>query len=73
MKKRSKMAGQHNIKIPEEIYKAIESRIKDLHFKSVEDYIVQCLKQNLRLVDHDISEEDKEKIKDRLKSLGYLE
>ena len=67
------MARYRNIKIPGELYKAIEENIKNLNFASVQEYIIQHLKQSLKISDSpNLEPEEQERIKERLRSLGYL-
>ena len=64
------------IKIPKEIYEKIEERIKDTEFKSVDEYVTYVLKEVLASLEEDeevFSEEEEEKVKERLRALGYLD
>jgi len=71
-----------NIKIPNEIIEKIEKRVEESEFKSVEEYILYVLKEVVneeeieeqeKENEEEWSEEDEEKVKSRLRSLGYLE
>lgn len=66
--------GKKNIKIPENLYNLIKEKIKGTQFKDVEEFVVQNLKQILKVSDStEVDKEEEEKIKERLRSLGYLE
>jgi len=63
------------ISIPAPLFRKIKKRIKKTGFKSVSDYIAFVLRE---IIDHTkenrkkaFTAKDKEKIKDRLRSLGY--
>ncbi|RLG55694.1 MAG: CopG family transcriptional regulator [Candidatus Hydrothermarchaeota archaeon] len=65
------------VEIKDEIYEKIKERIKGTEFSSVEEYVNFVLEEVLKDEDEEefefeLSEEDEEKIKERLKSLGYL-
>ncbi|MBD3204409.1 CopG family transcriptional regulator [Candidatus Woesearchaeota archaeon] len=65
------------IKIPEEMYFKLEKRAKDSDFEDVDSYVEFILLQVIERIeneqdDEELSEEDEERIKQRLKSLGYL-
>ncbi len=65
------------VKIPDEIYKEIEKIVKDSgEFKDVDEYVIFVLTEVLKEEDEDeeqvYTEEDEEKIKERLRGLGYL-
>lgn len=63
------------VSIPVPLYEKVKERIKDTGFTSVSDYVVFVLRE---LMSEDESEEgfskeDEEKVKDRLRSLGYMD
>ena len=67
------------VEIKDEIYEKIKERIKGTEFSSVEEYVNFVLEEVLKDEDEDeeefefeLGEEDEEKIKERLRSLGYL-
>lgn len=67
------------IEIPDKVYREIEKRVKESEeFKDVEDYIAFVLSEILKDEEEDeggeytVSAEDEEKVKDRLRGLGYL-
>ncbi len=63
------------ISIPTSLYKKIEGRIKDTGFKSVSSYVTYVLREVLSEDEEEdvFTEEDEEKVKERLRSLGYLD
>ncbi len=63
------------VHLPEEVVRALEARMKGSSFHSVDELIAYILG---RLVDHPagdavFSEEDERELKDRLRSLGYID
>lgn len=65
-----------NVSIPTSLFKKIKERIEGTEFKSVSDYLTYILEEILTENDEEkepFSREDEEKIKARLKALGYLE
>lgn len=72
------MSEEVEIKIPKEIYEKIEKRIKDTEFKSVSEYVTYVLREVLASLEEEeteevFSEEEEEKVKERLRALGYLD
>jgi len=73
------MADYKTIKIKKNIFDKIASRAKDTSFNSADEYIEFILKEILAgledatLLQQTYSKEDEEKIKGRLRALGYLE
>jgi len=65
------------IKIPKDLIALIEERVKETEFESVEEYVTFVLEEVVKDDDEEIeevfSEEDEEKVKQRLKALGYLD
>jgi Arc/MetJ-type ribon-helix-helix transcriptional regulator len=67
-----------SIEIPKRIYEEIESRVDGEEFKTVEDYIIFVLEELLREepdedeFSEEFTVEDEEKVKERLRNLGYL-
>ena len=62
--------------IPTSLYKEIEEKIKDLEITSVSSYITNVLREKLSQKEESaeaLSKEDEEKVKERLKALGYLD
>jgi len=65
-----------DVSIPASLYKKIEEKIKGSEFKSVSDYITKVLRENLSKEESaqgTMSKEDEEKVKERLRALGYLD
>ena len=67
-----------SIKIPKDLYRKLKKRIRDTEFTSVSEYAGYILSEVLENLDEDvkdekISEADEEKVKERLKALGYLD
>lgn len=63
------------VSLPVPLYEKVKERIKDTGFTSVSDYVVFVLRE---LMSEDESEEgfskeDEEKVKERLRSLGYMD
>lgn len=64
------------VSIPTSLHKRIEERIKNSEYSSVEDFITKVLRENLskEQASEDVfTKEDEEKVKERLKALGYLD
>lgn len=65
-----------NVQIPVDLYKRIEHRIKEEGAESAADYIIKTLEKNMIEESSEtekISENEEEKIKERLKALGYMD
>ncbi len=65
-----------NVPIPAQLYEAIDQRVKETEFKSVEEYVTFVLEEVLKDDDEDevaFSPEDEEEVKKRLRALGYLD
>jgi len=68
-----------NITIPATLHEQIKENIRDTEFSSVSDYVAYILRQVLSRIeneerdDNKLSEEDEEKVKDRLRKLGYID
>jgi hypothetical protein len=70
------------IEIPEDLVKKLQKRVDSTdEFDSVEAYVIYILKQVVERLETEnkedekpaFSEEDEEKVKERLRSLGYLD
>lgn len=64
------------VKIPIDLYKQIEEKIKNSDVSSVTDFITTLLKEKLSSDQPEtapLSSEDEEKVKERLKALGYMD
>ena len=65
-----------DVSIPASLYKQIEEKIKGTEMDSVSSFITKVLKENLAKKEgtqESLSKEDEEKVKERLKALGYLD
>ena len=65
-----------NVSIPNLLYKKIEEKIKGSEIKSVSSYITKVLRESLSKEEtpqEAFSKEDEEKVKERLKALGYID
>jgi hypothetical protein len=65
-----------NVSIPTTLYKKIEEKIKGSEIKSVASYATKVLRESLSKEESapdELSKEDEEKVKERLKALGYLD
>ena len=66
------------IRIPKVLYDEMKSKLKDTGFTSVSDYASYILAEVLSSMKEDtnddsISDADQEKVKERLRALGYLD
>ncbi len=64
------------ISIPTSLYKKIEEKIQGSEIGSVSSYIAKILRESLSKEDaagEVFSKEDEEKVKERLKALGYID
>ena len=62
--------------IPTSLFKEIEEKIKDSEISSVASYVTKVLRESLsekKEVEEPMSKEDEEKVKARLKDLGYID
>ncbi len=78
MKQKKKNSGKQftNISIPTSLFERIEEQIEGTDFTSVSDYVAYVLNEVLTENEEEtesVSKEDEERIKERLKALGYLE
>jgi hypothetical protein len=65
-----------DISIPAELYKEIEAKIKDTDTASIQDYVIKVLKDSLpkgEKEEEGLSTEEEDKVKERLKALGYMD
>ena len=66
------------ITIPNLLYEKIKDRIKGTGFTSVSDYVTYVLREIISSLEEEKKEEvftkkEEEKVKERLKALGYME
>ncbi len=65
-----------NVSIPASLYKKIEELIKGTDVASVSSYVAKVLREKLsqeQTSGEAFSKEDEEKVKERLKALGYID
>ncbi|MFX0096366.1 MAG: CopG family transcriptional regulator [Candidatus Hodarchaeota archaeon] len=65
-----------SIKIPAQLYERIKKRLNETDFSSVSDYVAYVLREVLASLEEDyevFTEEEEKKVKERLRSLGYLD
>jgi len=65
-----------SVELPVEIIEKIKKRIEGTGFDSVSSYVAYVLDEILSESedeDEDFTEEDEEKVKERLRALGYLD
>jgi Arc/MetJ-type ribon-helix-helix transcriptional regulator len=74
------MSGkEYTVSIPEDVYKKIEGRVEGAGFNSVSEYVTYVLKEVLASLEEDseeeqvFTEEEEEKVKERLRALGYID
>ncbi len=63
------------VKIPASLYKKIEERIEGTGFSSVSSYVTYVLRELLAEDEEEevYTPEEEEKVKERLRALGYLD
>ncbi len=64
------------VSIPTLLFKKIEDRIKETGFTSVSSYVAYVLREVLVEEEEEgepFTKEDEERVKDRLRALGYLD
>jgi Arc/MetJ-type ribon-helix-helix transcriptional regulator len=70
------MEKRKSIEVPESLYNRIEARIKGSNFNSVSEYVSFVLREKLVIEENEskphYTPEEEEKVKDRLRALGYL-
>ena len=73
----SKMAEEVSMKIPERIFNRLKQRVESTgEFSTVDEYVAYILGQVVERLEgekQEHSKEDEERIKQRLKNLGYLD
>ncbi|MFO8100806.1 MAG: CopG family transcriptional regulator [Dehalococcoidia bacterium] len=65
-----------NVAIPAGLYDAIDQRVRETEFNSVEEYVTFVLEEVLKDEEEEeveFSPEDEEEVKKRLRALGYLD
>jgi len=64
------------VSIPSPLFKKVEERIKGTGFTSVSSYVTYVLREIIAEEEEEeelFSEEDKERVKERLRALGYID
>ncbi len=64
------------VSIPSPLFKKVEERIKGTGFTSVSSYVAYVLREIIAEEEEEeepFSEEDKERVKERLRALGYID
>lgn len=64
------------VSIPTPLFKKVEERIKGTGFTSVSSYVTYVLREIIAEEEGEeepFSEEDKERVKERLRALGYID
>ncbi len=64
------------VEIPTDLYEKIEEKINNTDVSTVADFITTLLKEKLAKDQEEtdsLSSEDEEKVKERLKALGYMD
>ncbi len=71
-----KKEDTYQLEIPMDLYNKLKKRVEDVGFGSVEEYVLFVLNEVVEDAgeeEPELSEEDEKKIKERLRSLGYLD
>jgi len=70
------MEKRKTIEVPEALYDRIGARIRGTEFASVSDYVTRVIRERLAVEENQkpqgYTKEEEEKVKARLKALGYL-
>ncbi len=65
------------VSIPTPLFKKVEERIKDTGFTSVSSYVTYVLREiiaeDAEEENEPFTEEDEERVKERLRALGYID
>jgi Arc/MetJ-type ribon-helix-helix transcriptional regulator len=64
------------VSIPTSLYKKIEESIKGTEYRSVSSYIAKVVRETLfkaELATEAFSKDEEDKVKERLKALGYID
>jgi hypothetical protein len=65
-----------DISIPTALCKEIEKKLKDSDIASIQEYVIRILEESLSKSQEkgeDLSKEEENKVKERLKALGYMD
>jgi len=75
-KKQPKQKKFTTVSIPTPLFKKVEERIRDTGFTSVSSYVTYVLREIVAEEEETkeaFSKEDEERVKDRLRALGYID
>lgn len=76
MKKKKKRKKFTTVSIPTQLFQKVEERIKGTGFTSVSSYVTYVLREIVAEEDEELEEaftkEDEERVKARLRALGYI-
>ena len=61
------------VSIPADLYKRIEEKLTESGATSVETLIIQLLEEKYPKPEADLSQDEEDKVKERLKALGYMD
>jgi Arc/MetJ-type ribon-helix-helix transcriptional regulator len=65
------------VNIPSDLYEKIEERLEGAGFDTVSEYVTYVLREVLSSLEEEdeevFTEEEEEKVKERLRALGYLD
>ncbi|NPA98081.1 MAG: CopG family transcriptional regulator [Crenarchaeota archaeon] len=62
------------IRLPEKLYREAKAKAEEAGFNTIDEFIVFVLEQLLGEEEPaELSEEDEEKVKERLRALGYID
>ena len=61
------------VTFPEALYKQIEAKAKAEGFKEVDAFVIKKMEEIVGKSETDLSSDDEEKVKARLKALGYMD
>jgi len=73
------MVGYKNISIPVPLYDRLESMAKENNFKNIRAFIIHLIRETVSRYNAEkdgiffLTDNDEEKIKKRLKELGYMD
>jgi Arc/MetJ-type ribon-helix-helix transcriptional regulator len=66
--------GSRGVRLPEEVARALEERIRGSSFESIDAFVTFVLARLLEQTGETVfSEEDERVLKERLRSLGYID
>lgn len=76
MKKKNEDAKYTSVSVPTPLFEKVKERIEGTGFSSVSSYVVYVLREIIASEaeeEEPFSEEDEERVKERLRALGYLD